>query len=118
MEPISLKPEKREDSYDLASPASPSESCPRAYLTGPKELAELPKGGTVTFRFKREELSLRDGQKAPVSVVLKLEAIVDASAEEAEMEDDAEDDSEDAGESLDRKMKRAVGQADDEEIED
>lgn len=121
MDPISLKPKKRSDE-DYGVPAMPSpsdDSCPQVYLSGDKGLADLPKEGTITFKFSRKELTMRDGDDKPVRVTLKLEAILDAVEEASEGSDeDYEDDAEmDAGEALDRKFKKAV-RSDDEEIED
>jgi hypothetical protein len=121
MDPISLKPKKRsdEDYGMLAMTSSPDDCCPQVYLSGDKELADLPKEGTITFKFCRKELTMRDGDDKPVRVTLKLEAILDAVEEASEdPEDDYEAEDMDAGEALDRKFKKAVGQEDDEEIED
>lgn len=120
MEPIDLRPKK--SSEDFTSPAMPSgiggECCPTVYLKGPKELADLPKEGTITFEYKREELSLRDREDRPVNVVLKLKQIVDAKEEieDSEEEDDKAEEPDDSGEALDAKMRAALGE--DEEIED
>lgn len=121
MDPISLKPKKRsdEDYGMLAMPSSSDDSCPQVYLSGDKELADLPKEGTITFKFCRKELTMRDGDDKPVRVTLKLEAILDAVEEESESSDEEyEAEDMDAGEALDRKFKKAVRQEDDEEIED
>lgn len=116
MEPIDLRPSKSEMKDGPMMLASSSDCCPTVYLNGPKDLADLPKEGTITFKYKRSELSMRDRDNKPVSVTLSLKEILDASEEmedAEEMEDEGED--EDSGEALDRKVKKAL---DDEEIED
>ena len=113
MEPIDLRPKKSEMSE---GPSMSSECCPTVFLNGPKDLADLPKEGTITFKFKRTELSMRDREDKPVSVTLSLKEITDVSDEAEEDEEEMEDEDEmDAGEALDRKVKKAL---DDEEIED
>ena len=95
-----------------------SGDCPSVYLYGSKDLADLPKEGTITFKFKRTELAMRDREDRPVSVVLSLKEIVDASEEMEDSEDETEEEDEDemdSGEALDRKAKKVL---DDEEIED
>lgn len=115
MEPIDLRP-KKESREDFSAPCcSPSDSCPTVYLYGSDALADLPKEGTITFKYKRTELSLRDHSDRPVTTTLSLKEIVDASAEK-EDEDESEEESDDSGVSLDKKLKAAIGE--DEEIED
>jgi hypothetical protein len=119
MDPISLKPKKRSDEvYDMPLTSSPDDCCPQVYLSGDKELADLPKEGTITFKFCRKELTMRDGDDKPVRVTLRLEAILDAVEEAGDSDDESyEDDADmDAGEALDRKFKKAVDS--DDEIED
>lgn len=118
MEPIDLRP-KKEKSEDYPSmPCGPQgDSCPTVYLYGSDALADLPKEGTITFKYKRTELSLRDHDDRPVTCVLSLKEIVDATEEsEGEDDDDMEDSDEESGDSLDKKLKAAIGA--DEEIED
>jgi hypothetical protein len=113
---IDLKREKmREDEFGAVAMPSGSE-CPRAYIDGPRDLADLPKKGTITFEFERDEMTVRDGASRPVSMSLKLKAIVAAEGESKDDESDEDEDYDsDAGESLDRKFKRAV---EPEEIDD
>lgn len=121
MDPISLKPKKREsDEFSMVMPAMASdECCPTVYLSGGKELADLPDEGTITFKFSRKELTMRDGDDKPIRMTLSLEAILDAVAETEDAEEEDDDLEMDAGEALDRKFKKAVGSSDeDEEIED
>lgn len=113
MDSIDLRPEKAD--YDITSPSMSGDSCPSVYLRGGKELADLPKEGTITFRFKRSELSMRDGEKKPVTLVLSLKSIEDAE-DGGEIEEESEGvDDEDPGEALDKKFSQAIN---DEEIED
>ena len=115
MDPIDLRPKNREE-YPSPVALSNSSECPHVYLNGPKELADLPKEGLVTFEFKRSELTLTDGEEQPVRLVLKLKSIVDAQQgveEDEEEEDSMEDDS---GDALDKRFKKAAGE--DEEVED
>lgn len=57
------------------------EDIPRAYISGPKGLSEIPEEGTITFKFRRKEVSVRDGDR-PVSLTLELLAVVGSSAHE------------------------------------
>lgn len=116
MKPIDLR-SSDETLVGGAIPASPGDSCPSVYLYGSKDLAELPKEGRITFEFKREELSVRDGESKPVRAVLKLKAILDfdEADEEEEPEEDEDDLDMDSGEALDRKVRAALPE---EEIED
>jgi hypothetical protein len=61
---------------------------PRAYLSGPKSLASLPEEGTITFKFKRKEVSVRDGER-PVSLTLELREIVGVSEQEVESKEES-----------------------------
>lgn len=117
MEPIDLRPKKTEKA-DM--PTIGGDCCPSVYLNGPKDLADLPKEGYVTFKYKRVEMAVRDREERPVSVTLSLKEIVEATEEEEELEgteaESEDDESEmDAGEILDRRMKKAISE---EEIED
>ena len=108
MDPIDLRPKKQEDYSSPAIGSCNSHECPYVYLNGPKELADLPKEGLVTFEFKRSELTLTDGEDQPVRLVLKLKAIVDAE-QGAEESDDVEDEDVDdeSGDALDKKFRKA-----------
>jgi hypothetical protein len=118
MEPIDLRPKKeRSEEYPI-SPANPGDNCPTVYLYGSDALADLPKEGTITFKYKRTELSLRDHSDRPVTCMLSLKEIVDATEESDDSEEESDDSSDDSGDSLDKKLKAAIGDSADEEIED
>ncbi|NBW10619.1 MAG: hypothetical protein EBR82_21600 [Caulobacteraceae bacterium] len=116
MEPIDLRPKKSEMSDNPMISAFPSDCCPTVYLNGSKDLADLPKEGTITFKYKRSELSMRDRDNKPVSVTLSLKEIVDAIEDTENDEEDMTDEEDmDSGDALDKKMKSALN---DEEIDD
>jgi hypothetical protein len=118
MEHIDLRPKKERAEEYPAQPTLGGDSCPTVYLYGSDVLADLPKEGTITFKFKRTELSLRDHSDRPVTCVLSLKEIVDATEGSDDSEEESDDSPDDSGESLDKKLKAAIGSAADEEIED
>lgn len=99
MEPISLR--KKSDYRDF--PIRSEEHCPCVYLSGPKELAELPEEGTITFKFKRKTVTIA-GSKDPVRVELDLISIENATEGEIDAEEDAAEDEMESGDVLDKLM--------------
>lgn len=107
MEPISLRPKKSEDYRDF--PSMLGDCCTTVHLSGPKELADLPEEGTITFKFERRSITISDGSK-PVQLDLKLLSVEDACEAEIDEEEDAAEDEMDSGAAIDKLM----GSADDE----
>ncbi len=107
MEPISLQPKE-----DHAFPQMGGECCPTVRLSGPKELAELPEEGTITFKFERKSITIGDG-KNPVQLTLKLFSVESSTEEEVDEEEDKDEGEVDAGSAIDKLMASS-----DEEVED
>lgn len=111
MEPIKLK---REEPFPTTQF---SDCCPSVYLEGGKELADLPKEGSVTFQYVRTELTVTDSRtgKKTVRVVLSLKEIEEYS-EKTDTEDSEDEDveeSDDSADVIDKHFKES-----DDEIED
>lgn len=102
MAPIDLSSSDTSNPY----PASPEseEGCKHLYVQH-ERVVELPRSGTVTFRFKRGPVSITEGagaSPASASVDLSLYEIVDTTDDGAESEDDERPES-----SLDELFERA-----------
>ena len=75
---------------NMATPCSPEEDCKHLYVQH-ERVVELPRSGTVTFRFKRGPVSITEGsgsRPASASVDLSLYEIVSTTDAGAESEDD------------------------------
>lgn len=87
MAPIDLSSSDTANPY----PCSPeSEDCKHLYVQH-ERVVELPRSGTVTFRFKRGPVSITEGtgaSPASASVDLSLYEIVGTTTDGAESEDD------------------------------
>ena len=57
------------------------DGCPTVYLEGGKELLDLPEEGTITFKFDRKSLTVKEDG---VEIRLKLLSIEDAKEEAVE----------------------------------
>ena len=72
------------------SPCSPEQDCKHLYVQH-ERVVELPRSGTVTFRFKRGPVSITEGagpRAASASVDLSLYEIVGTTDDGAADEDD------------------------------
>lgn len=111
MKPISLVKKHGEDKHACcAVPCSPDDYGTRVYLSGPKDLADLPESGTIVFKYERKRVSISD-DKDPVSVELKLLSIEGAKeGDVSDMKPAKSESEEDAGSAIDRLL---VGLQDD-----
>lgn len=104
MTPISLAPEK-DSSSELSMPGK---SFPSVYLSAGKELLDLPEEGTITFKFDRKSLTVRDDSVELYLKLLSIENVTDESVEDPEETDEL-----DGAKALD-KLKAAMDDGEDE----
>lgn len=102
MKPISLV---KNPDYDAPSPSMPccgDDYGTRVYLSGPKDLADLPESGTIVFKYERKSVTVSD-EKDPVRMELKLLSIEGAKeGDVSDMKPKKRESEEDASSAVDR----------------